>query len=205
MKRMAHDQWLSFTDLMASAVAIVMIMFVLSVTMAKVEKEAAARARTDEVLVALKEIGGEITVQHLEGMVRVDLREQTIVLEDATFESASACLDPRATRNLGHWSERIKTLLKDHGDLEIFIEGHTDRKPLTRAMNRCGAFDDNYTLSTVRARNARNVFVAAWPSTLQERVSLAGFGPSHPVPGLGPDDARQRRVAIRLVNGSAKP
>ena len=197
---MDHGQanWISFADLMASAVAVVVVMFVVSASTAKIQKDAFDNSKRNAIEAALREIQSEVLKKKLTGMVRVDVSQQTITLEDATFESASACIQTQAARSVGGWSGRIRELLDQNPEVEVFVEGHTDSKPLTHPMNRCGSFDDNYTLSTVRARNARGVLVGGWPTPLQSRVFLAGFGPSHPLHGLDSADPRNRRVAIRL-------
>jgi chemotaxis protein MotB len=195
-----HGQasWISFADLMASAVAVVVVMFVVSASTAKIEKDALKNTKKSAIEAALREIQSEVLNKKLTGMVRVDVAQQIVTLEDATFESASACIQPQASRSVGGWSGRIRELLDQNPEVDVFVEGHTDSKPLTHPMNRCGSFDDNYTLSTVRARNARDVLVGDWPALLQSRVFLAGFGPSHPLSGLDSADPRNRRVAIRL-------
>jgi chemotaxis protein MotB len=147
--------------------------------------------------------------------------ERRIRLQDATFSLGSACLTPAARAVLVRWSIRsFRPFLERHPDIRLAIEGHTDGRALVVDANtfiarpghrrnlRCALFDDNFTLSAARAREAREAMLGAdghaWPTQLADRVMVAGYGSSRPRQGLSPDDPRHRRVEI-LVLAADRP
>ncbi|MNR27897.1 flagellar motor protein MotB [compost metagenome] len=83
------------------------------------------------------------------------------------------------------------------------VEGHTDNVPVSRPVTDyaryCTVYDDNYTLSAARAREARKLLVLALDGQQSLRVIVAGYGDSRPKPGLNPASAENRRVEVQLV------
>ncbi|GKW26153.1 hypothetical protein PEC311524_37470 [Pectobacterium carotovorum subsp. carotovorum] len=86
---------------------------------------------------------------------------------------------------------------------QVFIEGYTDNLPVTRPVTNfesfCTVYDDNFTLSAARAREARKFIVGDLTPAVARRVIVAGYGDSQPIPGVPPEDARQRRIEVRFV------
>ena len=66
---MDHGQanWISFADLMASAVAVVVVMFVVSASTAKIQKDAFDNSKRNAIEAALREIQSEVLKKKLAG------------------------------------------------------------------------------------------------------------------------------------------
>lgn len=240
-----HEHWISFSDLMAGVVAVMVLLFVMSMVRgalataiaqqqeqlanasarrARASEEsarAAARERDAREGAELQALFAELEREAQGGVLAeaVDLvpAERRVRLQDAVFGPASACLTPAARVVLTRWSARsFRPFLERHPGVRLAVEGHTDGRPLVVDANtfsareghtsnpRCALFDDNFTLSAARAREARKIMVAAWPAPLADRVIVAGYGSSRPRQGLPPSDARHRRVEI-LVLASDRP
>ncbi|MNC71994.1 hypothetical protein D3C76_1714910 [compost metagenome] len=85
----------------------------------------------------------------------------------------------------------------------MYVEGHTDNLPVSRPVTNfeafCTVYDDNFTLSAARAREARKLIVGDLDTTSAKRVVVAGYGDSQPILGIAPEDAQQRRIEVRWV------
>ncbi|MNP64741.1 hypothetical protein D3C76_1602600 [compost metagenome] len=64
-------------------------------------------------------------------------------------------------------------------------------------------YDDNYTLSAARAREARKLLIANLNDRQSHRVIVAGFGDSQPLHGISPGDERNRRVEVQFLTHAA--
>lgn len=238
--RSHQEHWISFSDLMAGVVAVMVLLFVMSnvrgaLTTAiaqereRVAQEHERQARADAIATRNRERtrqrqeGAEIAALFdelrrdtgggvLEGAVDLVPAERRVRLQDAVFGLGSACLTPSARNVLQRWAtRRFRPFLERHPDARLAIEGHTDARPLavndstftyragSRQNNRCALFDDNFTLSAARAREARQAMVANWPLPIAERIIVAGYGSSRPRQGVAPEDARHRRVEILVL------
>jgi outer membrane protein OmpA-like peptidoglycan-associated protein len=84
--------------------------------------------------------------------------------------------------------KEIAATLKEHGDLKILIEGHTDN---------VGSAASNLTLSDARAAAVKAALVAEF-SIDADRITTKGFGDTKPaVPNTTPEGkAQNRRVEI---------
>lgn len=207
---------MSVGDLMAGVVGVVMLLFVGASVVAseqakrsmqeKIERERAVREeaarRLAGVRSALLDFDKDIARTGHRELVSIDIQSQRIRFKEATFRLGSACIQPLANMVLSSWSVRIRRLLEERPDREINIEGHTDSFPVTvrpGMLNRCAQFDDNFTLSAARARQARLVLTAGWPDDLRDRVALAGFGDTRPLPGQPRTSPDNRRVEIAII------
>jgi chemotaxis protein MotB len=219
-------EWISIADLMSGIVGVLVLMFVVAAVnmneaqqktkealkqvqntqREKVELEeqalAASERRRSGISSVFLEVKNEFTSRGLDDVVFVDPQTHQFILRDATFASGSACVREQAKAALRIAAPALLGLLNREPSVNIFIEGHTDALPLGTSASTlesaCARFDDNYTLSTARARNARQVIVGDWAVASQDRVALAGFGPSRPLPGVGQFEASQRRVEISV-------
>lgn len=81
----------------------------------------------------------------------------------------------------------------------IFIEGHTDNRPMLRSGY------DNMSLSLDRARAVERALVQGTPlagyrNTADEPLfSFSAYADTRPLKGLDPSDDRNRRVDLRIV------
>ena len=145
--------------------------------------EAQRRRSTQARLVELRK---GIIQDGFQEIVQVDPLHKRITLREATFASGSACVRPQARRALARISQGLRTQLEEIGDNTIRVEGHTDAVRVilrTGGAHLCALFDDNFTLSAARAREARNALITGWPEALRDRVTLAGLGDTQPVNG----------------------
>lgn len=78
----------------------------------------------------------ELTIREKDGKVYVAMSDKLL------FQSGSARLDKRGEEALGKLAE----VLNKQTDIDVFIEGHTDNKPINTAQ-----FKDNWDLSVLRA------------------------------------------------------
>lgn len=78
----------------------------------------------------------ELTIQEKDGKVYVAMSDKLL------FESGSARVDKRGKEALA----KLAGVLNKQTDVDVYIEGHTDSKPINTAQ-----FKDNWDLSVVRA------------------------------------------------------
>lgn len=78
----------------------------------------------------------ELTVTQKDGKIYVAMSDKLL------FESGSALVNKQGKEALGKLAE----VLKKQNDIDVFIEGHTDNKPIKTVQ-----FKDNWDLSVVRA------------------------------------------------------
>lgn len=111
-------------------------------TINKLQAEVDAQnARLQSLLNSVKDAllgfsSDELTVTEKNGKIYVDMSDKLL------FESGSAQVNKQGKEALGKLAEVLK---KQH-DIDVFIEGHTDNKPIKTVQ-----FKDNWDLSVVRA------------------------------------------------------
>lgn len=204
------NEWVSISDLMSGVMAVVMLLLVMSVLQKtwsdikhKQEMEQgvnAQRARVEEMLGSIKTtLDGTAN----EGLIALDVNSQKITLRDGVFNRGSACIASQASQALATIETQVVRFLTEFRSGQVYIEGYTDNLPVTRPVTNfevfCTVYDDNFTLSAARAREARKFIVGDLDPAFSRRVIVAGYGDSQPIPGVAPEDARQRRIEIRFV------
>ena len=104
---------------------------------------------------------------------------------------------------LARLAPRIQEFVTSSTNTQVFVEGHTDNlavsNPVVDQARFCTVYDDNYTLSAARAREARKLLVAKLNDQQSHRVIVAGFGDSQPLRGISPSDERNRRVEVQFL------
>lgn len=204
------SEWIVIADLMSGVVAVVMLMLVVSVVQkqaadqrhqaAMSEGEDAKRQKVSEVLTQMKTA---FASQGASGYVAIDTAAGKVTLLENVFKSGSACIDPKAQAAFSQVESAIRSYLLKVDGGQIFVEGHTDnqkvRGSVTNARDFCAVYDDNFTLSAARAREARRLIIGQ-DDNAAKRVIVAGYGDSHPLDGLDPADERNRRVELRFVS-----
>lgn len=201
-----NNEWISISDFMAGIVGVLILFFVMAVlitvtSQAEIEEEKQKDAR--EVIIRLKQLVEDN--QELQGIKFIPERN-ALLLPDSSFSQGSACLN----KSLKQYFEvklapHIRKELLDNPNLTIQIEGHTDIVPVhgVRAdiQAACAPFDDNYTLSAGRAREARKALFSDIESTdLIKRISVVGYGADRLLNIDKPMAAENRRVEIRFIN-----
>jgi len=195
---------------MSGVMAVVMLLLVMSVLQKtwsdikhKQEMEQGIntqRARVGEMLGSIKNtLDGTAN----EGLVALDVNSQKITLRDGVFNRGSACIASQASQALATIETQVVRFLSEFTSGQVYIEGYTDNLPVTRPVTNfevfCTVYDDNFTLSAARAREARKFIVGDLAPVFARRVIVAGYGDSQPIPGVAPEDARQRRIEVRFV------
>lgn len=215
------SEWISISDLMAGVMAVVMLMLVVSVLQNKaaeaamrVEKQQMEAARQAEkaqgaatqqtrLSALLEAMQADLAHGGEGGLIDIDIKNRRLTLPDNAFGRGSACITDEARQALTQLSVRVATFIHDYGQGQVLVEGHTDNVPVSRPVTDyeryCTVYDDNYTLSAARAREARKLLVLALDGQQSLRVIVAGYGDSRPKPGLNPASAENRRVEVQLV------
>jgi choice-of-anchor C domain-containing protein len=124
-----------------------------------------------------------------EGPLRVVESDREIAVSlgaEILFDTGESALRPAATAAL----EQLAALIREHPELPIEIEGHTDSVG-TRAYNE--------RLSRERAESVKRWLVSR-AGVAEARMTTRGFGPARPVAPNGSAEGRQqnRRVEVRL-------
>jgi outer membrane protein OmpA-like peptidoglycan-associated protein len=136
-------------------------------------------AAIDRVAVVLIE-EGPLRVTESEREIQVSLGAEIL------FDTGESTLRPEASTALG----QLVALIREHPNLPIEIEGHTDSVG-TRAYNE--------RLSRDRAESVKR-WLAANGAVPESRMTTRGFGPTRPVAPNQTAAGRQqnRRVEVRL-------
>lgn len=204
------SEWVSISDLMAGVVAVVMLLLVIAVLQnaqaelqRKKEREQGAAAQRQKAGQLLRGMQVSLAQQGASRLIQFDLEGNRMTLSDSVFARSSACITAQASHALASIEQQLAGFLASSPDARLFVEGHTDSVAVTKEVidktHFCTVYDDNYTLSAARAREARKLLVGSMSSGTARNVIVAGYGDSHPLPGIDPEDPRNRRVEVRLV------
>jgi len=204
------NEWVSIADLMAGVMAVVMLLLVMSVlqkTYSDLKHQQALeqstnsqRVKVNRMLVELKQsLAGTAN----EGLVVVDVNAQKFTLRDGVFDRGSACVTEQARQAFSSIEEKVSDFLSEFDNGRVYVEGHTDNIPVSRPVTNfeafCTVYDDNFTLSAARAREARKLVIGALSPATARRVVVAGYGDSQPIPGIPQESAQQRRIEVLWV------
>lgn len=209
------SEWVTISDLMSGVVAVVMLLLVVAVmqnTAAEMQRREEAeqgtlaqRKKVAAMLAGLKET---MASQGASQLVGFDIENGKMTLSDSVFARSSACITPQARELLGKAEGVIADFLAS-GNGQVFVEGHTDNlavsRPVTDIERYCTVYDDNYTLSAARAREARRLLIGGLSSGSAKNVIVAGYGDSHPLDSADPGNPKNRRVEVRLVSSEPQP
>lgn len=187
---------------MAGVTAVIMLLLVVMVVRMSVMSAQAEMKRKQGVAHAIEEIRESMG----DDIQNVVVTDSVITLSDAAFERGSACLNESIENAL---MQKIAPILskklQEYPNISVQIEGHTDNLPVksisTDIKAKCALFDDNYSLSAGRAREARKAILAAVKDdkAVSRRIAVVGFGPDRLKDDRHPGAATNRRVEIRLI------
>ncbi|MCA1324211.1 flagellar motor protein MotB [Herbaspirillum sp. alder98] len=228
------NEWIVLADLMSGVVAIVIVLLTVALAQRQVAvlPQAQAKAAPSEVAKKPEEVVQREVVQRAQeqqqqrvtavlgqmesafaqqgasSYVAIDAETGKVTLKERAFRSGSACIEPEAKAAFAKVEGQIAEYLQQFQSGRIYVEGHTDDKPVkapvTDYRSFCTVYDDNFTLSAARAREARLLLIGRAGSEASKRVIVAGYGDSQPLPGIDPRDERNRRVELRFVNGGER-
>lgn len=208
-----HSYLASAADLMIGLLFVFIIMVAFLALQKKAEQEARAGDRDPRGAVTIA-IGEEI--RKTLPTVKVDPSSGVITLpEDLLFDVGSSVLKESAVERLGETSKKLAEVLScfvanqmtkltckqnpfGHQIETIFIEGHTDSRP----MNRLGG---NIKLSLDRAISVNAALVqgtslSGFKNKNEHPVfSYSAYAESRPLIKEDPSDGRNRRVDLRIV------
>ena len=123
----------------------------------------------------------ELTVREKDGKVYVAMSDKLL------FQSGSARLDKRGEEALGKLAE----VLNKQTDIDVFIEGHTDNKPINTVQ-----FKDNWDLSVIRATSVVRILIKNYGvNPLQ--IQPSGRGEYMPVDD---NETAEGRSAVRRLS-----
>lgn len=207
------NEWIVIADLMSGVVAVVMLMLVVSVVQKQVaerrhraEMTQGAEAQRQRVAAVLEQMKTAFAQEGASSYVAIDAAAGKVTLKERAFRSGSACIEPEAKAAFAQVEDRIAAYLLQFQGGQIYVEGHTDNQPVkapvTDYRTFCTVYDDNFTLSAARAREARRLLIGHSGAEAARRVVVAGYGDSHPLTGLAPGDERNRRVELRFANSA---
>lgn len=199
-----HTEWVSIGDFMAGIVGVLIMFFVVAVLISTAAKIDAQKKKESGVRKVMTEVSDSVGKDSGKG-IQVLVDKGTIMLTDSLFRKGSACLDSSVRSQLSEVVGPVvkRAMLSDKA-LSLQIEGHSDTSPVSRGSSNlelaCAPFDDNYTLSAGRAREARNALLAGLDAPgLNQRISVVGYGPDRLLNPNDPESSQNRRVELRFV------
>ena len=204
------SEWIAISDLMAGVMAVVMLMLVLTVLQKSASElryqEELAKAKVvkdDPVAKVMRAMSEMIVKRGATELMALDQSSNRLTLRDSVFERGSACLTPEARVAVEVVQSQLAHFLLDNSKARMLVEGYTDnlpvKRPVTDYRRFCTVYDDNFTLSAARAREARRALIGTLDSETARRIVVAGYGDSRPLDGLSPADSRNRRVEVQFL------
>lgn len=125
----------------------------------------------------------ELTIREKDGKVYVAMSDKLL------FQSGSATLDRRGEEALG----KLAQVLNKQTDIDVFIEGHTDNKPINTAI-----FKDNWDLSVLRATSVVRILTKKYDvNPLQ--IQPSGRGEFMPVDDNETAEGRSKNRRTEII------
>ena len=199
------NEWVSISDLMAGVMAVVMLLLVMSILQKtyadlKHQQELAQKRKIDNMLNELKT---SVQQQGATDLIIFNTDEARITLKDNIFEQGSACITPLAASALQSIQGKIAIFLQSNPNASVIVEGHTDSLPVSRPVTDfsrfCTVYDDNFTLSAARAREARKLLIGNLTEREAKKFIVAGYGDSQSLSGINSTDPKNRRVEVQFM------
>ena len=125
----------------------------------------------------------ELTVREKDGNVYVAMSDKLL------FQSGSARLDKRGEEALGKLAE----VLNKQTDIDVFIEGHTDNKPINTVQ-----FKDNWDLSVIRATSVVRILIKNY-NVNPLQIQPSGRGEYMPVDDNETAEGRSKNRRTEII------
>lgn len=125
----------------------------------------------------------ELTVREKDGKVYVAMSDKLL------FESGSARVDKRGKEALAKLAE----VLNKQSDIDVYIEGHTDSKPINTAQ-----FKDNWDLSVIRATSVVRILTKDY-NVNPLQIQPCGRGEFMPVADNETADGRAKNRRTEII------
>lgn len=209
------SEWIAISDLMAGVMAVVMLLLVMAVlqqSVSQMQYEAelakAKGGQGESVAKVMATLQSMLQQNGTSELMSLDMQSKRLTLRDGVFERGSACMTADAKAAAVTVQTQLAQFLKGNPQARILVEGYSDnvpvRQPVVDYQKFCTVYDDNFTLSAARAREARKALVGALDEMTARRVVVAGYGESRPLPGIAPEDPKNRRVEVQFVIDQAR-
>lgn len=212
------SEWVAISDLMAGVLAVVMLLLVVAVLQKAVselryqdELSKLKGGKNEAVARVIQALNATIEQRGTAALMALDTRTHRLTLRDGVFERGSACLTPEVKQAIAAMREEVARFLLETPEARVLVEGYTDNVQVTREVidkkRFCTVYDDNFTLSAARAREAREALIGTLDRSAARKVIVAGYGDSRPLPGIDPADSKNRRVEVQFTvdDGAGKP
>ena len=210
------SEWIAISDLMAGVMAVVMLLLVVAVLQKSTselryqEELAKAKVSKDDPVAKITHTLNEmLSKRGATELMALDQRTNRLTLRDGVFERGSACLTQEARAAVEVVQGELAHFLLDNNGARILVEGYTDNVPVKHPVvdyqRYCTVYDDNFTLSAARAREARRALIGTLTPETAKRIVVAGYGESRPLPGLDLADSRNRRVEVQFLMEAEGP
>ncbi len=125
----------------------------------------------------------ELTVREKDGKVYVAMSDKLL------FQSGSARLDKRGEEALGKLAE----VLNKQTDIDVFIEGHTDNKPINTVQ-----FKENWDLSVIRATSVVRILIKNY-NVNPLQIQPSGRGEYMPVDDNETAEGRSKNRRTEII------
>ena len=125
----------------------------------------------------------ELTVREKDGKVYVAMSDKLL------FQSGSARLDKRGEEALGKLAE----VLNKQTDIDVFIEGHTDNKPINTVQ-----FKHNWDLSVIRATSVVRILIKNY-NVNPLQIQPSGRGEYMPVDDNETAEGRSKNRRTEII------
>ena len=125
----------------------------------------------------------ELTVREKDGKVYVAMSDKLL------FQSGSARLDKRGEEALGKLAE----VLNKQTDIDVFIEGHTDNKPINTVQ-----FKDNWDLSVISATSVVRILIKNY-NVNPLQIQPSGRGEYMPVDDNETAEGRSKNRRTEII------
>ena len=125
----------------------------------------------------------ELTVREKDGKVYVAMSDKLL------FQSGSARLDKRGEEALSKLAE----VLNKQTDIDVFIEGHTDNKPINTVQ-----FKDNWDLSVIRATSVVRILIKNY-NVNPLQIQPSGRGEYMPVDDNETAEGRSKNRRTEII------
>lgn len=136
-----------------------------------------------------EEVGQKFSLRQIRTIPQVRYLAPTIDVNNITFETGSAAIQPSEARKLNRLGAFITQMIDDNPGEVFLIEGHTDA---------VGSAASNLSLSDRRAESVAKALTEYF-DVPPENMVVQGYGETELVVDSAGDERANRRVAVRII------
>lgn len=210
MSDKSHE-WIVISDLMAGMMAVVVLFLVFSVLDKDAEqaelkntiKKLSVKSH-DSVSNVFNSLSKVVVSNNINNTVKLNINTNTMTFTDGVFSNASACLNNNIKKSVIEMRPYLYKFLSENKSNYVMVQGYTNNTPISEPVidihKYCAVYDDNITLSAARANAVRKLIVSKKDLSLYKRVVVAAYGDTKPLPGLSPENGKNRRVDVLFID-----